>query len=188
MDLQHLLTRHSCRTPVAVRSAPSFHLSLTLIIMASHIPWSGVQLKRVSLTKSRANFELACALVDATDWDAILQGDCIDEIWDKWSNHFMSIMEQCIPHCTLPKRRKLPWVDSSIRQAISRRNNYLKRSRQNPSYRDKYKQSRNKVLSMLRNFFQTLHPSNPKHFGKLWSSWMARPQHPSQSLSRTTYS
>jgi len=36
----------------------------------------------------------------------LLQGDCIDEIWDKWSNH-----------CTLPKRRKLPWVNSSIRRA-----------------------------------------------------------------------
>ena len=64
------------------------------------------------------------------------------------------------------QEEKAPLVNSSIRRAISKRNNYWKRSRQNPSYREKYKRSHNKVLSMLRNFFQTLHPSNPKHFRK----------------------
>ena len=31
---------------------------------------------------SQANFDEACALIDSTDWDTILQGDCIDKIWD----------------------------------------------------------------------------------------------------------
>jgi len=81
----------------------------------------------------------------------------------------MSIMEQCIPRCTLPKRRKLPWVNSSIRRAISKRNNYWERSRQNPSHREKYKQSCNEVLLWYvrgKGTFQTLHSSNPKHFWK----------------------
>ena len=60
------------------------------------LKWGAVKMSqsRKVWKYSRANFELACALIDATDWDAILQGDCIDEIWDKWSNRFMSIMEQ----------------------------------------------------------------------------------------------
>ena len=186
----------------------SFHLSVTLIIVASHLPWGAVKKSqsRKVWKYSRANFELACALIDATDWDTILQGkgggtggasystpqyllwgafvahyalpsaacksfsppnlillpppllqgDCIDEIWDKWSNY-----------CTLPKRRKLPWVNSSIRRAISRTNNYWERSRQNPSHREKYKQSCNKVLSMLREGkrnFPNSSPLKPKTF------------------------
>ena len=54
----------------------SFHLSVTLIIVASHLPWGAVKKSqsRKVWKYSRANFELACALIDATDWDTILQG------------------------------------------------------------------------------------------------------------------
>jgi len=110
----------------------------------------------------------------------LLQGDCIDERWDKWSNH-----------CTLPKRRKLPWVNSSIRWAISKRNNYWERSRQNPSHREKYKQSRNKVLSMLCEGKRNLPNSSllkPKTLLENYEApeWQDLNIHP--SLSRTMYS
>jgi len=79
MDLQHLLTRHCCRTPAAARSAPSFHLSLTLIIMhgiSLTLKWGVVKKSRSRKVwkYSQANFEQACALIDATDWDSILAG------------------------------------------------------------------------------------------------------------------
>ena len=45
-----------------------------------------------------------------------------------WNNVYLAVL--------YPRGESSPrWVNSSIRQAISRRNNYWKRSRQNPSYR-----------------------------------------------------
>ena len=53
---------------------------------------------------------------------------------------FMSIMEQCIPHSTLPKGRKLPWVNGHIKHTIRKRNSFWRKSQQNPAYKLKYKQ------------------------------------------------
>ena len=113
MDLQDLiidlafLSNPSCCEECSVIPplSNSDHNGISLTLKWSVVKMS--QSRKVG-KYSRTNFELACAHIDATDWDAIPQGDCIDEIWDKWSNRFMSIMEQCLPRCTLPKRRKLP--------------------------------------------------------------------------------
>jgi len=79
-------------------------------------------------------------------------------------------MDQCIPRCTLPKRRKLPWVTPVSDGPSPKETTIGKGQVITPSHREEYKQSRHKVLLMLRegkrNFFQTLHPSNPIHFWK----------------------
>jgi len=101
----------------------------------------------------------------------------------------VTVLEQCIPRCTLPKRRKLPWVNSSIRRAISTVG----------KDQDKTPHIEININSLITRFYlcyvrgkgtfsRLLTPQTRNIFGKLWSSWMARPQHPSQSLSRTTYS
>ena len=80
-------------------------------------------------------------------------------------------MEQCIPRSTLPKVRKLPWVNGHIKHTIRKRNSFWRKSQQNPAYKLKYKQLRNKVVYLLRKgkrtFVQNINPANPKQFWKI---------------------
>ena len=119
----------------------------------------------------QADFQRACELIDATDWNTLLQSECIDQMWECWYKCFMSIMEQCIPRSTLPKGRKLPWVNGHIKHTIRKRNSFWRKSQQNPAYKLKYKQLRNKVVYLLREgkktFVQNINPANPKQFWKI---------------------
>ena len=54
-----------------------------------------------------------------------------------------------VPRSTLPKGRKLPWVNGHIKHAICKRKSFWRKSQQNPAYKLKYKQLRNKVVSLL---------------------------------------
>ena len=68
-----------------------------------------------------ADFSRACDLLDATNWDPITAMD-IDQAWEFWQQKFLSIMEQCIPKGSLPKRKCAPWISKQIVSAIRKCN------------------------------------------------------------------
>ena len=57
-----------------------------------------------------ADFELANNLLSQVKPSTVAINDShnINESWEKWNSEFLRIMEQCIPHGTLPKRKNLP--------------------------------------------------------------------------------
>jgi len=96
------------------------------------------------------------------------------------------------PSWTLPKRRKLPWVNSSIRQAISERNNYWKRSGQTPHTERNISNLVTKFyLCYMRGkgtFSKLFTPQTQNIFGNCEApEWQDLNIHPSH-LRRTTYS
>ena len=121
---------------------------------------------------NHADFELANKLLSAFKWDEILCGN-IDQIWTKWENQFMAVMEQCIPIATLTSKKNLPWLNRNIIKAIRERNRAFKRAKKSrkSEHMQKYKKQRNMITNMLRsaklNFFKNLDPSSPKSFWKV---------------------
>ena len=45
----------------------------------------------------------------------IVEGD-VNALWKNWNKEFMKVMELCIPHEMLPRRKNLPWLSKSIIQ------------------------------------------------------------------------
>ena len=90
-----------------------------------------------------------------------------------WQNNFLSIIEECIPKQTLPRRRNLPWMSRNLVRAMRKQNRLYKQARKhrNPSLLNCYKRERNRVVCELRRakrdyYFRNLNPNNTKQFWK----------------------
>ena len=92
--------------------------------------------------------------------------------WDNWQQHFVEIMKQCIPQKVLPPRRNLPWLSKSLVQLMRKRNLLFSRAKRTNRKSDleKYRQTRNRVVSQLREakcrFLKTINPHSAKKFWK----------------------
>ena len=67
-----------------------FHLNLSLPRTPS----------RTSLCYSKGNWDLACSLLARTDWPSLLSLPTLDEAYDAFTNHLLSIVEHCVPIVT----------------------------------------------------------------------------------------
>ena len=54
-------------------------------------------------------------LIDSFDWASLLSND-INESWTNWCEQFLTIMRECIPTKTLPKRKNLPWLSKGLEE------------------------------------------------------------------------
>ena len=120
----------------------------------------------------QGDYDKACRLIEEMDWNCILTDVNISRAATNFTEKFLTIMEDCIPHCHLRKRCNLPWLTKSIIQLIRRRNLFFKKTKKSMSevYIQKYKRLRNKIVSLLRNkkkeYFNTLTTAGNKEFWK----------------------
>ena len=126
--------------------------------------------RRVWLNDS-ADFANACKMLQDVDWNAVFTSD-VDESAENWTNTFLSIMEKCIPTATLKKRRLLPWLNNNIRKHMRKRNIMFRKAKRtnNINHMRKFRQLRNKVVTMLRQermkYFNALSGASNKTFWK----------------------
>ena len=85
----------------------------------------------------------------------------------------MTIMDECIPKCTLPRHKNLPWLSKNLKRAMQKWNSLFRRARSSGSTElwRKYKRMRNKVTSILKNskqsfFARNINSGNKKQFWK----------------------
>ena len=138
----------SCTTIPAFNS--SDHLGLSVLFSAGTPQRPKANFRRI-WRYSLANFELACDMLDNTDWDGIFT-DNVNSSWENWRARFMQIMVQCIPQLTLGSKKNLPWLTKSVVQAIRKRNALFraaKKCKSSSSYQ-RYRAARNKVVALLR--------------------------------------
>ena len=101
--------------------------------------------------------------------------DDIDDLWNRWYTHFMSVMHKCIPKRTVPIDRPTPWIDRDIQHDIRLRERLFKRFKVSKSqdWLAKYKTVRNQVVLKIRTakqaFFQKLCSSHNTS-KKFWSA------------------
>ncbi len=118
-----------------------------------------------------ADFQKAEEMIGAVDWSAMLSADDPDSAAIIWQNKFVEIMSECVPPQYLPRRRKVPWLTSTVVCHIRRCNAAFITARKR-NFQDlmKYKKLRKKVIGMPRkatmSYFKHLKPSNSKHFWK----------------------
>ena len=100
---------------------------------------------------AQANFERANQLLFECDWDELLKSDDVDRCLKVWNEHFMNVMEICIPKGTLPKKKNLPRLTKNLTCAMRKRNWLYRRARKTgqAAWMSKYKAARNKTLAML---------------------------------------
>ena len=106
---------------------------------------------------SHADFNRANELLTDTNWEQLLDTPDVNQALQNWESTFMSIMESCIPKCTLPRRKNLPWLSKNLKRAMQKRNTLFRRAKSSGSAEiwRKYKGMRNKVTSMLRDSKQS---------------------------------
>ena len=151
----------SCTTILPLSTSDHYGVSLTL---------EG-KTKAATFCKSRrvwfycqGDYDKACRLIEEMDWNCILTDVNISRA--NFTERFLTIMEECIPH------RNLPWLTKNIIQLIRRRNLFFKKTKKSMSevYIQKYKRLKNKIVSLLRNkkkeYFNTLTTAGNKDFRK----------------------
>ena len=118
-------------------------------------------------------FNRANELLTDTNWEQLLDTPDVNQALQNWESIFMSIMESCIPKCTLPRRKNLPWLSKNLKRAMQKRNTLFRRAKSSGSAEiwRKYKGMRNKVTSMLRDskqsfFTRHINNGNKKQFWK----------------------
>ena len=68
-----------------------------------------------------ADYEKVTELLECVDWSNILSSD-IDTAAQMWEEHFLNIMEQCMPTITVSPRSNLPWLSNDLRKIFCARN------------------------------------------------------------------
>ena len=159
----------SCVTIPALSN--SDHFGLSVLFSAGTTPRRPKATLRRIWRYSLANFELACDMLDGTNWDDIFT-DEVNSSWENWRTRFLQIMDHCIPQLTLKSKKNLPWLTKSVTQAIRKRNALFraaKRCKSTASFQ-RYRAARNKVVALLRlnkkRFFKRLGSAPMKEFWK----------------------
>ena len=67
---------------------------------------------------AQADWERACELICACDWNALLS-DNINVVWMNWKQTFLSIMEKVIPRVK-PSKQNVPWLSAEAKRAIKK--------------------------------------------------------------------
>ena len=120
---------------------------------------------------THANFERACELLEAVNWDDLISSD-INEAWTNWYSKFMEIINECVPKAFLSKRRNLPWLSKDIISAMRRRNTLFRLAKRSnsSSLRKKYRDMRNRITAQMRRakkiYFRNLRNGGNKAFWK----------------------
>ena len=86
--------------------------------------------------------------------DNFLITDDINSVYDQWFQSFYQILESHVPHKSVVIRpRDKPWMNTSIRKSIRKRNRLLKvHLRSNTSYTwERYRKQRNQTTSLIRS-------------------------------------
>ena len=122
---------------------------------------------------SHADFDKANELLAEADWDQLLDCPDVNQALQNWEGTFMTIMDECIPKCTLPRHKNLPWLSKTLKREMQKRNSLFRRARSSGSTElwRKYKRMRNKVTSILKNskqsfFARNINSGNKKQFWK----------------------
>ena len=82
------------------------------------------------------------------------------------------MMEQCIPHKMIQKKRNLPWLNAELTKSMRARNLAYKCAKRSgkrnhwQTYRTKRNEVANKLKRTKRNYFSTLNPADQKAFWK----------------------
>ena len=81
-------------------------------------------------------------------------------------------MKQCIPQKVLPPRRNLPWLSKSLVQLMRKRNLLFSRTKRINRKCDleKYRRTRNRVVSELREAKSRFLKINPLSAKKFWKA------------------
>ena len=164
-DLQLLLY---CDTIPALSTSDHLGISLAL---AWNPPRAKVPKPRKVCLYSLGDFEKACSMIQATDWDTILSND-VDDAANQCCDGFLAIMEECIPRYQLQKKRNLLWLTINIKKLIRKRNALFRKAKRTNKNSDfiHYKAIRNRVVKSLRIgkqlYLNKLAHVDLKHFWK----------------------
>ena len=121
-DLQLLLY---CDTIPALSTSDHLGISLAL---AWNPPRAKVPKPRKVWLYSLGDFEKACSMIQATDWDTILSND-VDDAAKQWCDRFLAIMEECIPRYQLQKKCNLLWLTLNIKKLIRKCNALFRKAK-----------------------------------------------------------
>jgi len=62
----------------------------------------------------QADFDKANKLLVDMDWEQLLDILDLNQALRNWEGTCMTIMDNCIPKCTLPKCNNFPWLSKSF--------------------------------------------------------------------------
>ena len=101
--------------------------------------------------------------MDELDLGQVFVPGDIDQSWINWREVFLSIMDLCISHATLPTRKSLPWLTKTLVNTMKKRNYYFRESKRRGDLHAfaKYKTLRNYIVMALREAKQTFFANPP---------------------------
>ena len=136
----------SCHTipPLANSDHLGIHLKLKTRKQNSNMHAARRKVRRYT----HADFSKANYLLDELDLGQVFVLGDIDQSWINWREVFLSIMDLCIPHATLPTRKLLLWLTKTLVNAMKKKNYYFRKSKRSGDLHAfaKYKTLRNYIV------------------------------------------
>ena len=100
---------------------PLSDLGVSISLQWKLCPANPTKSRRIWLYE-QGDYLKAQTRIAETDWNSILSSDDIDIVATRWTDMFLTIMEQCIPTRYLLTKHNLPWLTSHIMKCIRKRN------------------------------------------------------------------
>ena len=100
-------TEHLKQCTLTPPLSTSDHLGLSITLQLKVHRATARKPRKVWLYK-HGDFEMASRLIEGTEWNILLKGKDIDVVAQNWTDNFLSIMEQRLPHWYLRKRYNSP--------------------------------------------------------------------------------
>ena len=71
-----------------------------------------------------ADFDQAVELLEAIEWEHLLNDSDPSLYWSAWKHYFLQIMDISIPHITVNTKKfgNIPWINNEIKKAMKKRN------------------------------------------------------------------
>ena len=71
-----------------------------------------------------ADFDQAVELLEAIEWEHLLNDSDPSLYWSAWKHYFLQIMDIFIPHITVNTKKfgNIPWINNEIKKAMKKRN------------------------------------------------------------------
>jgi len=123
-----LRTEHLQHCTIVPPLSTSDHLGVSISLQWKLRPANAMKSRKVWLYEQGDYFKAQKRIAE-TDWNSILSSDDIDIVAMRWTDMFLTIMEQCIPTRYLLTKCNLPWSTSHIMKCIQKRNSLFRRAK-----------------------------------------------------------
>ena len=126
--------------------------------------------KRTVFNFKKANFDEFREKLSNASWDDIFRSTCVNEMWLKWKNIFLTIAEESIPKLVWKPGKRKSWLSKESRKLIKKKRKLYRKARRSdlPGPWVKFRETSNCLRTSTRRDHQSLVAKMTTNIKSFW--------------------